>query len=263
MHVGAEAAVAQKHPGARAGIEPELSIPAGGGQQLKGPGHGELVGGHVIGNGGTVLAALQVRAIAADPGHYLHPFAVQPQGDGGDLPGVDGVEALGQHGPQPGGIGGRIAKIEPAQPRDGLLGAAGDVVQIVLHPSSEGVVDQVLEMVFQQSHQGEGGKRGHECGALLPGVTTVLDGGHDRRVGRGPPDAQLLQALDQRGFGEPSGGLGLVAFGLQLVGSQGIAFHHRWEASLVAVGVGVVVVGVLDVDPLESGVGDDGAAGRE
>jgi hypothetical protein len=106
------------------------------------------------------------------------------------------------------------------EPRHPLLAAAGDLVEVVLHPGRELVVDQVGEVLFEQAHHGErvGGR--DEGLALLPHVPAVLDRLHDRRVGRRAADAQLLERLHERGLGVARRRLGGVARGLHVGGRE-------------------------------------------
>ena len=69
LHVGPEAAGPDLHRQARLGVVAEHAVAGGRGQQLLGPLDGQLVGGQVLGDRRPVLAALEVRAVAADPHH--------------------------------------------------------------------------------------------------------------------------------------------------------------------------------------------------
>ncbi len=116
-------------------------------------------------------------------------------------------------------------------------------------------------MALQQRHHRERGERWDERGAALEHVATVDDRADDRRVGGRAPDAELLEPLHERRLGEARRRLGLVAVGGELACHQAVALGECGKLALLRV-VGRLV-GVLDVDPPEALVGDDGARGRE
>ena len=151
------------------------------------------------------------------------------------------------------------AEVEPAQPGHPGRLAAGDLVEPLLHPRGEVVVDQVGEVPLQQGHHGEGEERGHQRGALLEHVAAVEDRAEDRGVRGRPPDLPVLQLLDQAGLGVAGRGPGRVAGRGQLAG-QRVALGQRRQAALAVVAVGVVL-DVLDVG-LEEPVEGDDLAGR-
>src|SRR5690242_20181894 len=80
------------------------------------------------------------------------------------------------------------AEVELAQPWDVLLMAVGDLVEIVLHPCREVVVDQLGEVSLEQPDDGEGREGRDERRAPLAHVATVLNRADDAGVGRRPAD---------------------------------------------------------------------------
>ena len=140
--------------------------------------------------------------------------------------------------------------------------AGGDLVEVVLHAGGERVVDLGREVALEELDHGERRPRRHERLALLPHVAAVLDRLHDRRVGRRPADAQLLQPLDQRRLGVAGRRLGGVAHGVDGGVGQPLADRQVGEQALAVVEVGLGVVGALDVDPQVAGERDGAARGR-
>ncbi len=138
----------------------------------------------------------------------------------------------------------------------------GDLVELVLHAGGEGVVDLAAEVALQQLDHGERRPgRDHRL-ALLPHVAAVLDRLHDRRPRRGPPDAQLLQPLDQGRLGVAGRRLGRVADRLDRRVGQHLVDGKIGQQALAVVEVGLGVVRALDVDPQVAGEGDRAARRR-
>ena len=105
--------------------------------------------------------------------------------------------------------------------------ARRDPVELILHGSGEVVVHQPREIAFQQSDHRECHPRRHQRGAAPPHVPTVGDGADDRRVGRRPADAHLLERLDQARLGIPRGRLGRVPVGGRAVDAERLALGQR------------------------------------
>ncbi len=118
-------------------------------------------------------------------------------------------------------------------------------------------------MLLQQLDHGERHEGRHHRGALLPDVTAVLDGLHDRRVRRRSSDAQLFERLDQARLGVAGGRLRAVALSLQRGGAERVVLGETRQAALGVVRLGVGLVGTLDVGAEEAGLGDRLAAGGE
>ena len=155
-----------------------------------------------------------------------------------------------------------ITEIEPRQPWHRLFDSAGDLVEIVLHARSERIVDKIGEVAFEQRYHAERDERRDECGALLPHIAAVLDGAHDRRVGRRATDAQFLETLHERRLGVAGRRLGCMRFGRKLTSIDEIAFSHRRQAAFRLVAFGVVI-DVFHVCPTKSRFRDDRARRAE
>ena len=156
-----------------------------------------------------------------------------------------------------------VAEVEGRQVRDHLAITTGDLVEILLHPRSEPVVDQVGEILFQQSDRRKGGERRNQGRSLLPDVPAILNRGDDRRVRGGATDAQFFETLDQGGLGVTSRRLGGVAFRFDLLDSELVTLRHRRQAALLILQLGIGVIGTLDVGSQEAGERDDLARGGE
>ena len=131
------------------------------------------------------------------------------------------------------------AEVEPAQPRHPFGLAAGDLVEDVLHPRGELVVDQLAEVPFQQGDDGEGEERGNQRGALLEHVAAVQDGADDGRVGGRPADLPVLQLLDQRRLGVAGRRPGGVLGGGEPQHVERVAFGQRRQPAFLVVPVRV------------------------
>ena len=177
-----------------AGSVPRILSPVGRDSSSAGALRGQLVRRGALGDVGPLAVALQVRAVPADPDHDVGAG----QRERADGPGVDVAQVADQLLEPFLAVG---AEVEPAQPRDPLRLATGDLVERLLHLRGEVVVDQVLEVLLQQRDHGEGQERGDQRGALLEHVAAVQDRAHDRGVGGRPADRPVLQLLDQRGLG--------------------------------------------------------------
>ena len=103
-----------------------------------------------------------------------------------------------------------VAVVELAEELDRLALAARDLVEVLLHLRGEVGLDEVAEMLAQQLRHGERGEARHERLALPEHVAAADDRGDRRRERRRPADAEPLQLLDQRRFGEPRRRRGLV-----------------------------------------------------
>ncbi len=156
-----------------------------------------------------------------------------------------------------------VAEPELVEPGLAADRAVGDAVELVFHAGGEGVVDQLAEVLLEQADHREGGPGGHQRGALLPDVAAVLDGLHDRRVGGGAADAELLEPLDQRGLGEAGGRRGGVALGLELGRRERLADGEHGQQRLAVVEGGIGIVGALHVGPQVAGERDGPTGGGE
>ena len=76
----------------------------------------------------------------------------------------------------------------------------GDAVELLFEVGGEVVFDVAGEEVFQEGGEHAALVLGHEPLLVDADVAAVLEHLQDRGVGRGPADAELLHALDQRGL---------------------------------------------------------------
>ena len=175
LDVGAEAPGLDLHGEPALGVGAEHPVVDGAAEELLGPLDGQLVGRQVVGDGGPVLAALEVGPVAADPGHD-RPRRRRPSPSGIELisrasisprwvatvalsptrrRAVVAVGPLPSAAPAPTAV---AAEVEAGQPGQRLLAARGDLVEVVLHRGGEAVVDQVGEVALEQPDHGEGGE---------------------------------------------------------------------------------------------------------
>ena len=140
-----------------------------GGEQLLGDLDGQLVRGHLGGQVGPLQllrsigtgdVAFEVRPEPADPHEHRAALVVVEQFDGVDLAGVDLLEVdtdefLEAAGPRDVGLSGVTAEIELGEPVGAVLVARGDLVEIVLQRGGEVVVNEAVEIAFEQPDHGE------------------------------------------------------------------------------------------------------------
>src|SRR6266540_5173483 len=202
-----------------------------------------------------VAAARQEPAIAAPPAHQLGAGLRAALGADlvsrllwtGDLVLAlgDGVLDLHEEG------------LDQRLPR---LGATGDVVEVLLHLGCEAEVDHLWEDVGQQVGHDDADVLWVEALGVQPDVLALEQGRDGGRVGRRPPDAVLLQCLDQARLGEARRRLGEVLLGPQLDQLEGLPdLELRQGAGLFLSGV----VAALEVDAHEAVEAHDRAGGPE
>ena len=128
--------------------------------------NGQLVGCQGLGHAGCVLAPLDVGPVLARLDDDLVAVAVVAEEEGVDLGRADLVQVVGHEGLEPGRVLG--AEVEVLQPLDLLLVAEGDGVEVVLEAGRERVVDELVEVFFEQADDRERRPRRYERLALLP-----------------------------------------------------------------------------------------------
>jgi hypothetical protein len=101
-------------------------------------------------------------------------------------------------------------RVEVAQEWHPLAFTAGDLVELLLHSGGEGKVDVVAEVFNEEVGDDVAHQLGAETTLLDPDIAAVLDRRDRRRIRGRPPDAVLLERLDERRLGEPRGRLGEV-----------------------------------------------------
>ena len=224
----------------------------------------EFVGAQVVGQPGGVLAALHVGPVAAGLHDDQLTVLVVPERERVDLGCVDVVEVLldeplqaeqrvigiatgfGRDGRNVLIVG--LSPVETRQPLRFLAIAPGDGVEVLLGRRGEVVVDQRIEVFFEQADDGERGPGRNEGLTLLPHVAAVLHGLNDRRPGRRATDAQFFELLDQRCFAVASRWGGRVADRCDRFGRDEVADGQCREQRLF---VGRVVAALFlrcDVD---------------
>ncbi len=123
-----------------------------------------------------------------------------------------------------------VAEVELGEPRDAVAAPGGDLVEVGLHARGEVVVDEPVEVLLEQPHDGEREPARHERLPARQHVPAVLDRRDRRGVRRRPPDPELLERLDQAGLGVPRRRGRGVPVGGEVVGSQGVALAHLRQA---------------------------------
>ena len=95
--------------------------------------------------------------------------------------------------------GGELAPEIAQQVAPGDL-VVGDAVELLLEAGGEVVFDIAGEEAFQERGQHAALVLGNEALLVDAHIAAVLEHLQDRGIGRGPADAELLHALDQRRF---------------------------------------------------------------
>ncbi len=260
LHVGAESAGLEHDRQLGFGVDAELAVALGRIDEFDRLLDGELVGRKVFGNRGPVFTPLEVGAVTTDPGHDRDAVGVGAERDGVHRTGVDVAETLRHLLLETDDLVG--TEVEVREPRDGLGFATRDGVEVGFHPSGEGVVDQIGEVLFEQRDDGEGLETRHEGRTLLPHVLTTLDGSHDRGVGRRTTDFEFFETFHQRGFGEAGRRLGVVACGLDVGDGRTVALVERRE-QLLGCFLVVFFVSIFSIDLQETLMLDDRATRGE
>ena len=168
LHVGAEAAVEHIDGHVGLGVVAERDRALGGFfDVVDGLVDRELVWRNVVGDrrgvSGVVwaaLATLDVGAELADSGNDHFAVFGHAERNGVDRTRIDLAETLVDLVLEAFGL--VIAKVEVLQPWDRFAGAACDVVEIAFHAAGVGVIDQVGEMLLEQTHDRERSERRNE-----------------------------------------------------------------------------------------------------
>ena len=179
-------------------------------EQLRGFLRGELVGKDVFSNRGGLLASLQIRTVFSDTHHdRLAALWIKAKRNRIDLYWIDFRQLI-----RDGLLEAEarfavlvMAEVEAGQPWQHLFSPRGNLVKIVLHRSSEVVVNEFCEVLFEELDHSEGGEGGDQRRTLLPDIPAVLNGRDDTGVGGGPADAELFHLLHQTGIGVAGRGL--------------------------------------------------------
>ena len=134
------------------------------------------------------------------------------------------------------------------------------LVQPLLHLGGEGIVHNVVELVFHQPGDHLPQRGGTKGLALLDHILPIQDGGDGGSVGGGPADALLLQGPDQGRHRVAGGGLGKVLVLLQPPAVQGLPLLQVRQGGGLLL---LVLVLPLLIDGGEAGELQAGVAGPE
>ena len=142
----------------------------------------------------------------------------------------------------------RAGEVIPERAQHVLVGqlVVGNLVELLLEARGEIVLDVLLEEVLQERGEHPPFVLGDEALLVEPHIAAVAEHLQDRGIGRGPADAELFHALDQRRFGIARRRLGEMLGRLDLALRQRLAGRHRGEA--VRILLVRLVVGVLGVE---------------
>src|SRR5581483_5555893 len=178
------------------------------------------IGGGLGGVGGERSGVATFRIVrAADEGAELAGLQIELAGAAGralpDIPSVsaDGVDVRTQHVVEHVEHFGdadvldlvdRPDEVAPEIPQHLLPGnlVVGDAVELLLEIGSEIIFDIALEEVFQERDYDAALVLAMQAPLLQLHIAAVLQHLQDRGIGRGPADAELFHALDQRGLRE-------------------------------------------------------------
>ncbi len=107
----------------------------------------------------------------------------------------------------------------------------GDAVELLLEPGGEVVFDIAGEEALQERGEHAALVLRHQPLLVDAHVAAILEHLQDRRIGRGPADAELLHALDQRGFRIARRRLGEMLVGGDRALVERFARAHRRQAA--------------------------------
>src|SRR6185503_1990790 len=150
--------------------------------------------------------------------------------------------------------------------------AVRDLVEFLLEVGGEVVFDVAREEAFQEGDDDAAFVLGDQALLVDAHIAAVLQHLQDRGVGRGPADAELFHALDQRRFREARRRLGEMLRGIDRLLGERLALRHRGQAARLVVFAGFVLAflverkkaveldhlaGGAQLDPARSGFGED------
>ena len=138
-----------------------------------------------------------------------------------------------------------VALVEARQPRNPLLVARGDAVEVVLHAGGELRIHEARVVLLERLRDREGGERRHERRSLLEHVTAVEDRAHDRGVRRRPADAAVLERLHEARLGVAGGRASLVTVRAELGGLERLANGELRQSALLGLVGGLVLAGLI------------------
>ena len=141
--------------------------------------------------------------------------------------------------------GGELTPEIPQQVAPSHL-VVGDAVELLLEAGGEIVFHVAGEEAFEERGQHPPLVLGHQPLLLDAHVAAVLEYLQDRGVGRGPADAELLHALDQRGFRVARRRLGEMLAGVDLALGEALSGAHLGETAALLVGRDVVLALLIE-----------------
>ena len=141
--------------------------------------------------------------------------------------------------------------VEGPEERDPGSFAAGDLVELFLHPGGELHVDVIAKVLDEQVGDDSGDDFRMEPPVLDADIAAIGDRRDGRGVCRRPADAVLLERLDQGRLGEARRRLREVLAGRDIDDGRRGPFRERGQSLLLVV-LGRAVVAALRVDPGEA-----------
>ncbi len=193
LHIGAVAAGLDEDGTPRLGIVTQFDGTRSAFQNLGRAFHVKLVRCHTFGDCGALVAALEIRPVAADANVDHTTLVVFAQFQGTDFAGID----FGLNQVLEPFLVTFIAKVKGAQVRQGIHLAPGNLVEIILHARREGHIDEPSEVLFHQLHHGEGHEGGNEGAALLDHILAMQNRVDDRGISARTAHAFGFEFLDQ------------------------------------------------------------------
>ena len=122
----------------------------------------------------------------------------------------------------------------------------GDAVELLFEVGGEIVFDIALEEALQEPTTTRPLSSGIKPLLVDAHIAAVLQHLQDRGIGRGPADAELFHALDQRGFRIARRRLGEMLRGVDRLLGERFAFAHRRQAARLLVLVVLVVAFLIE-----------------
>ena len=111
----------------------------------------------------------------------------------------------------------------------------GDEIELFFETGGEIEFDIAREEAFEKGDDEPPLVFRHKTFLVEAHIIAIAQHGERRRVGRGPADAQLLHAFDERRFGEARRRLGEMLRGVDLIPRQGFALIHRRQTAAVLI----------------------------
>ena len=123
--------------------------------------------------------------------------------------------------------------------------AGADLVELVFQRRGKVILDIAFKEVQQKDRHNAALVFGQQAVFLICDIAALLDGCHNRRIGRGAADAQLFHTFDKRGLGIAGGRLCEMLFGVNGMFGEGFALGQRWQATVI---IAACVIAALFID---------------